>query len=268
LGTAPIALPGGAAQMRVRPVPHATRRPDYVIVAESGLGVRLMVVECKGASSNGEKSIDQLGGAMHQLAAIRFRPSRGTPRPKVVRHAYAALLARHGGPVELYGVDPEEPGEPWIEPARQRSDRPIATVTDDGHVVVRDAAALASELLRCVRERAAAWAGVGADPESDDASPLQRRASRFGDLIGAESRFQLPAGRCVSIFTGALADALRVARSPADAEEPRMGFSQRLGEIDERLLETGVAPLAEADEREHSASVISDSGLVLEIRVD
>jgi hypothetical protein len=205
---------------------------------------------------------------MHQLAAIRFRPSRGTPRPNVIRHAYATLLARHGGPVELYGVDPEEPGEPWIEPTRQSSDPPIATVMDDGHLVVHDAAALASELLRCVRERAAAWAGGGADLQRDDASPLQRRESRFGYLIGAESTFQLPTGRRVSIFTGALADALRVAQSPEDAEEPRMGFIQRLGEIDERLLETGVAPLVEADERERSVSVISDSGVVLELRVD
>jgi hypothetical protein len=268
LGTTPIAPPGRAAQIRARPKRHASRRPDYVIVAESNLRVTLMVVECKGASTDVEKSIDQLGSAMHQLAAIRFQPPRGQPRPQVFRHAYAARLARHGGPVELYGADPDERGEPWIELTEDRSESDIATLAGNGHLVVHDAPALARELLRCVHERAAAWAGIDMGAEPDGADELERRESRFGDLIGSTSVFRLPNRRRVTIFTGALAETLGPGRDEQDAGEKRPSVTQRLGEIDESLFEAGVAPLDAADEPERAATVISDDGVALEIRVD
>lgn len=267
LATAPISLPRAGALVRIRMAAHAKRRPDYLLVAQAAGRARLMLVECKGSSGAAEKSVAQLGSAMHQLAAIEFH-STGTPPPRVDRHAYAARLSRNGGAIELWGVDPEDDGEPWIGLSDSWPESPVADVDRNGHVVVHDPHGFAAAAIRSLRSRALAWAGIDETVDRRGITSIGRRQSRFGELLGARSIFQLPEGRSVEIFTGALVDLLEVAAAdPAADAEQREAISRRLGGIDERLVTSAAAPLEANENPEQVASAISNSGLVLRIEI-
>lgn len=266
LGTAPIALPPAVASAGIRMAPHAKRRPDYLLIAEAGGRARLMLVECKGSSGAPEKSVKQLGSAMHQLAAIEFHPS-GASQPRIDRHAYAARLSRTGGAIELCGVHPEDDAEPWIQLSDNWPEEPVAQADRNGHVVVHDPGGFAAVAIRGLHSRAAAWAGVD-DTVPRGGIPAARRRSRFGELIGAASVIELPEGRRVEVFTGALVELLEVAGAdPATDAEQRQAIRRRLGEIDERLVVSAAAPLEADDNPEHVASAITGSGVVLRIEV-
>lgn len=266
-----VALPGAAAGIVPMAMPGATRRPDYLIVAERAAQARLMLVECKGGSSGGRgQAIDQLGAAMHQLASITFG---GTRAIGVARHAYAAQISKAGGPIAIYGVDPEDPGEPWITPDRPSGEEEMVAERDErGARHLPPPERVSGYALRRIDDRACAWAGVADTAEEVDVETLDAVESDVGDLIGATSRFAAPDGQAVEIFTGVHREVITAAAAPDD--DPARTARPTI-----RLLGSEIAPGARArasrsfslrgedPDPERIASAITEDGLALHVEV-
>lgn len=268
------ALPAAAFVVTPKLAPYASRRPDYLIVAERPSGdVRLLVVECKGNSGERRDSVRQLGSAMHQLAGISFV---GAPHNAVDRHAYAARFSKAGGPLEILAIDPPERGERWVRPqriGRETTQLDVIGWPTEG-LALPSRERVGGVALRRASDRALAWAGLSGPVPADVLQRLPRRPSDYGDLIGAASSFQLPAGPTVEVFTGALDEVLAAGadfnddRAQTAREAVRQAFS-RSPQVDDSMLqrERRGRPLSSDDDPERVASTLTSDGLALRIAV-
>jgi hypothetical protein len=260
VGPRPVPLPG---RVKVAPLGKANRRPDCLLVAHHpSRGLRLLVVECKGTSSGRARAVGQLGSAMHQLEGIVFTHS-GQPPVSIERHAYAAWVSKRGSAVELYGVDPPEPGEQWVRPEVPDRDKLHRLDSDEhGRVVFTSPAALGGRALRFIEDRMIAWAGAGDGLEEADIKSLRHEESAFGDLVGANSSLTFPDGDMVEVFTGGIVKALNAVLDP---DRDRAAATR--AEIAQAIRAAESQRLNDNEDPEQVASAINEDGLALRIRV-
>lgn len=270
LGVGALPLPGPAVGLKPKKAPNATRQPDYLIVAEDGGQLRLLIVECKGTSGTRAKAIDQLGSAMHQLEGIIFAGS-AQGQVAIDRHAYAARISPGGDVVKLYGVDPLEEGNHWLRPTiRAREDpRPLATRYEEGRLLLPSPEEVGGQFLRRLQDRTVAWAGGGDYAEDLDVQHAERQESEFGDVIGVTSSFRLPTGQAVEVFSGALVDVLQAAQDPdpVQALERTRTVRRRLEVITPGGADVDATRLRSDEDQQRVASVLSDDGLALRVEI-
>jgi hypothetical protein len=272
LGIGALPLPGAAASAQVQAAPNTKRRPDYLIVAEQRkIGVRLLVVECKGTSGGRTTAIGQLGSAMHQLEGVIFGTS-SAGSVAIDRHACAACMSKTPAAVDLYGVDPPENARAtWLKPVLPaRGKRPGLPRSDkEGRLLLPSPEVVSGHALRRVDDRTIAWAGAGDGAEEADIRRLRHEESSFGDLAGATSSLRLPGGTAIEVFTGALVKALEASTS-SDREQAQAAREAIYGAVRGEDREPRSAPsvkLQGDSDFERVASVINEDGLVLHIKV-
>ena len=272
LGPGAGSLPSRATAVSVKTAPNATRQPDYLVLAEDkNKTVRLLVVECKGTSVSKAKAMEQLGSAMHQLASIEFA-NASQVRVPVPLHAYAAHVSKTGAEIDIYGIDPpEDEGDPWIYPIiPTRREMPDLRRPDkNGRLILPSVEEISGRVLRCLEDKAIAWAGAGDSVEDVDINSLRRQESEFGDIAGASSSIELPDGGTVSIFTGALVKTLEAAKDvdPEHAHARRTEIRRALQSGDKESWQTRPITIGTNQDPERVASVIDDDGLALRIEV-
>lgn len=269
---APLPLPRAVASVQVQANPNTKRRPDYLIVAEQrNVGVRLLVVECKGTSGGRTTAIGQLGSAMHQLEGVIFGPS-SAGSVAIPRHAYAACVSKITAAIDLYGVDPPENAQDtWLKPVLPaRDEKPGLPGSDkEGRLLLPSPEMVSGHALRRVEDRTIAWAGAGDGVEDANIRHLRHEESNFGDLAGTTSSLRFPDGTTIEVFTGALVKALE-ASTDSDHERAQATREAIYSAVEGKGPELQSAPsvkLQGDSDSEHVASVINEDGLVLHIKM-